>query len=540
MKRLLALAGCLVCLSSPLAKAEPVKLRLLAINDLHSQLVPPAAPLKLPDPADPAKSIAVRTGGIAHLASLLKRLRAPAGETLFVGTGDLLGNSPFHARLMHEEPTVEILNALGMAFSSVGNNEFYYGWRELLRLQNGGCDNNGCRAAERFEGARFQYLAASTVGEDGRPILPGSVVRNVGGIPVGFIGLTRRGSPDAAKPYNYAGIAFRDEVDTINAEVAALRARGVEAIVVLLHEGGNSNGDPNDCVGSIRELAPMFARIDKAVDLIVTGHTHQAYNCRFDGRLVTQAASQGRMLTAIDLELDPATRDVTASSAVNHLVETDKLPADPAVQAMVERYEGLAAPLARRVLATAPEPLTAVPDAAGGSALGALVADSMLAAVAEADIAFVPPQSLRAPGIGKDGAIRYEEVFDVLLRGRRLATMTLTGAQIVALLEQQWQGRDKPNILQVSRGFGYAWTKDGTTPLVADSLQLNGVPLRAQTDYRVVLDSALAEAGEGFSVLKAGRDKRYLEGTIDYELLARHLRSLETVAPPAPRIRVRG
>lgn len=526
----------LLLLTGTALAAEPVSLRIIAINDLHSQLLPPDDTLKVPDADQPAGSRTIRAGGIAQMATLIHRMQAGNPNNILVGAGDLVGNSPFEARLLHEESTLRILDSLGLALSSVGNNEFYYGWRELLRWQQGGCAREGCLPGEPYGGIHFQYLAASTLAaETGKPILPAYAIRTFQGIPVAFIGLTRRGSPDLAKPYNYEGIRFADEVETVNALVPEIRAKGVEAIVLLLHEGATSNGAPNDCQGAVSTLATKVEKIDPAVDVIITAHTHQAYNCHFGGRPVTQASSHGRMLTTIDLMLDPASRDVISATAENHIVDTADLPPDPAVQQLVEHYEALAHTRTDRVLATTSGPITAQADAAGESALGQLVADSMLTAVPEAQIAFISPNSLRAPQIAPSAGdrISYANVFPVLLRGRELATLQMTGAQIRQVLDLQWKGRSKPLILPVSKGFSYVWRKlpAGESVLDAESVRLNGKPLRDEAYYRLVVDASLAEGEDGMKVFREGREKRYLDGTVDYELLARYIGQLGKLDP---------
>jgi 5'-nucleotidase len=484
----------------------------------------------------------VQAGCVAQLATLIKRLEAQSPNHLLVGAGDMIGNSPLNARLLREEPTIAILNEMGMAISSVGNNEFGGGWKEIQRLQRGSCEDGGCTINE-FTGARFQYLAGNVIeSASGKTILPAYTVKSFGGIPVAFIGLTRKNSLDQTKAYNFDGISFRDEVQTINALVPEIRAQGIEAIVVLLHEGAKNDGPPNDCGAAAATLTPFVEKIDKAVDVIITAHTHKAYICRLDGRLVTQAGNYGRMLTSIDLLLDPATRDVISAQATNHLVETDTLLPDPAIQKLVARFEKQAASVSERVIGTMTAPVSMVANAAGESPIGLLAADSMLAAFPDADVAFVNPRSLRAPITPAriDGKIRYADAFDVLPHGRRIATLNLNGAQLIELLNLQWRGRAKPAILQPSRGFSYAWRKEeaGGSVLV-ESIRLNGRPLDAQTDYRIALDASLAEGGEGFETFKAARDKRYVAGTIEYDLLARYLSSRKIEATASGRIVLR-
>ena len=93
--------------------------------------------------------------------------------------------------------------------------------------------------------------------------------------------------------------------------------------MVLIHEGGSPTGDYNECPGISGPIVDIVKRLDKAVDVVVSGHTHQAYNCVIDGRLVTSADKFGTLVTAIDLKLDPVTHDVVSATADNTIVRTN-------------------------------------------------------------------------------------------------------------------------------------------------------------------------------------------------------------------------
>ena len=229
--------------------AAPVDLRILAINDFHGYLRPPPGGIRIADPADKTKTIAVPAGGAEHMATLVKQLRAGHKNTVFVAAGDLIGASPFLSAMFHDEPTIESLSMMGLDVASVGNHEFDEGKDELLRMQNGGCHpKDGCQGPHPFAGAKFRYLAASTIEKaTGKSILPAYEIREFDGVPVAFIGLTLKATPEIISPQSAAGLEFRDEVETVNALVPELKARGVEAIVVLIHEGGLPTGDYNEC-----------------------------------------------------------------------------------------------------------------------------------------------------------------------------------------------------------------------------------------------------------------------------------------------------
>ena len=316
------------------------------------------------------------------MATLVKQLREGHKNTIFVAAGDLIGASPFLSAMFHDEPTIESLDLMGLDVASVGNHEFDEGKDELLRMQNGGCHpKDGCQGPHPFLGAKFRYLAASTIEKStGKPLLPAYEIKNFDGIPVAFIGLTLKGTPLIVAPDGVASLEFRDEAETVNALIPELKARGVEAIVVLIHEGGLPTGDYNECPGISGPIVDIVKKFDKAVDVVVTGHTHRAYVCEIDGRLVTSADKYGTLVTAIDVKLDPVTRDIVSAKADNTIVRIASLAKAAEQTALIESYDRLAAPIAGRPAGSITETLSRVPNAAGESALGDIIADAQLAA----------------------------------------------------------------------------------------------------------------------------------------------------------------
>ena len=323
----------LVCpASSAFAEsASPVELRILAINDFHGYLQPFSGGIGITDPADTTKKIAVAAGGSETMATLVRQLREGHANTIFVAAGDLIGASPLLSAMFHDEPTIESLSMMGLQIASVGNHEFDEGRDELLRMQNGGCHPlDKCRGPHPFLGARFHYLAASTFEKaTGKTLFPPYEIREFDGIAVAFIGLTLKGTNEIISPAAAAGLEFRDEADTVNALLPALRARGVEAIVVLIHEGGAPTGDYNECPGISGPIVDIVKKLNKAVDVVISGHTHRAYVCEIDGRLVTSGDKFGTLVTTIDLKLDRTTRDVLSASADNVIVRIGAYARDP-------------------------------------------------------------------------------------------------------------------------------------------------------------------------------------------------------------------
>ena len=540
----------LVALTVPAAvsaKPETTNVQLLAINDFHGNLVPPTG--------SSGRVGATPAGGVEYLATKIKDLEAtnPTG-TLEVAAGDLIGASPLLSAAFHDEPTIEAMNALGLDISAVGNHEFDEGVDELLRIQNGGCHPvDGCQDGDDFAGASFQYLAANVVRKsNGKPIFPAYKVRSVAGAKVGFIGLTLEGTPSIVTPSGVASVNFLDEADTINAATAELKAKGVHTIVVLLHEGGAqtsplSETSINTCVGMSGAVVDIVSKLDADVDLVVSGHTHNAYNCALPNSVgqniaVSSASSFGRLVTDIDLTIDRGTDQPTAI-AVNNKIVTRDVALDPAETTIITKYNTAIAPIANRIVGSITGDITRSNNTAGESALGDVIADAQLEASASdnARIAFMNPGGIRADlvfaqisGVEQPGEVTYGEAFTVQPFNNLVATEDLTGAQIKTVLEQQFcnaalTATRNNTILQPSAGFTYSW--DSTQPCGGKTslLALNGVPIDPALTYRVTMNNFLADGGDGFPEFTHGTN-RVTRG-FDVDAFANYLGAHRPVAP---------
>lgn len=516
------------------ASAEPITIKIIGFNDYHGNLQTPGT-----FGTNTAVAVAQRpaVGGAEYLAAYVARMKAQNPLNVVVGAGDFIGASPLISALFFDEPAVETLNKIGVEFNAVGNHEFDKGSSELLRLQNGGCkltnglpDPNSCKgvgssAPGTFDGAKFKWLSANVYETaTGRTLLAPYGIKTFKGVKVAFIGMTLRGTPGIVTPTGVAGLEFRDEADTVNALVPRLRAQGIEAIVVLVHQGGFQTSpnlsDINGCVGNLKnsdgsdsDIGAIVKRLDNAVDLVISGHTHAAYNCSANtvdvtgtaastatptvpgqavatprptglpnkvGRLipVTSASAFGRVLTDIDMTIDSKTRDVIAVSPVNRLVDrTDAginaaIDTDPSVRQVVAGYNALVSPLAGQVIGTITAPLTNSANPAGEMGAGSLIADAQLratqpAALGGAVMAFMNAGGVRNPGFVAPGGgsypynVTYGDAFTVQPFGNSLVTMTLTAQQLKNLLEQQFpgcQGQTAQRIMQISNGLSYSWS----------------------------------------------------------------------------------
>jgi 5'-nucleotidase len=594
VKRPLASALALIALLALPTMAQAAQtdrdthVQLLAINDLHGHLaantpgtiqVGCCRPVFTGGVQTGWTQMTVPAGGITYLATHIKALRATNPNTITVGAGDLIGASPLVSALFHDEPTIEAMNSIGLDVTGVGNHEFDEGVDELLRMRYGdqhggdGCHPvDGCQDGTPFGGSLFQYLAANVFyAGTNRTILPPYEVRKVGNAKIAFIGLTFEGTPTVVTPSAVEGLEFRPEIATVNGLVDRLRnEQGVKAFVVLLHQGGaqvppappsspsatptgNEYTDVNGCVNfNGPEMQSIANGLDPRVSVIVSAHTHQPYICRFAGKLVTSAASFGRVVTDIDLTIDHQSKEVTAASAHNKIVTQD-VAQDADAKAILDKYTSLSAPLANRVIGSITADIRSARDnpggqnAAGEQAMGDVIADAMLEATAPSDFggavaAFMNSGGVRAgllhdqiSGGEQPGEVTYAEAFTVQPFGNTLVVKTCTGQQIYDVLNQQFNNpaAGSNRIMLPSANVHYQWTTTGGPHVVDGSVSFDGgaTPIDKAASYRVVVNNFMADGGDNYSVFRSCTQP--LGGDVDLDAFARYLAAHSPVAPPA-------
>ncbi|MBB5934443.1 bifunctional metallophosphatase/5'-nucleotidase [Streptomyces zagrosensis] len=549
------------------ATGRTVDVQLLSFNDLHGNLEPPQGSSgnvtqTLPD----GTTKAIPAGGVEYLATSLRKARKGHRHSVTAAGGDMIGASPMLSGLFHDEPSIEAMNKLGLDVSAVGNHEFDEGAEELARMQNGGCHpKDGCyEEGKRFPGADFPYLAANVTSEKtGKPVLKPYTVWKHKGVQIGFIGVTLEGTPDIVTAEGVKGLKFHDEVETINKYTRELNRKGVKSVVALIHEGGlpasgsynydcNSPGPGDGISGSIVEIAK---NVSPQVDALVTGHTHQAYACTIPDpagvpRTVTSAASFGRLYTDTTLTYDRRTRDIVRTSveSANHVVDREQ-PRAKDMTALIKRWNKLAAPVANRPVGYISADIPGRGFNAYETPLGNVISDAQVEALAPADkggaqLAFMNPGGVRsdlahkASGGEGDGVVTYGEAFTVQPFTNMTNVLDLTGEQVLTVLRQQVSGvnEKQPRILHVSKGLSYTLdlTKAGADRIAADSVRLNGEPIDPKKTYRVAVNEFLAGGGDGFPVLKEGKNK--LVGPSDLDVftayLGAHSKPDAPLAPP--------
>ncbi|MGN9906257.1 bifunctional metallophosphatase/5'-nucleotidase [Phytohabitans sp. LJ34] len=542
---------------------------LLGFNDFHGAIDPPTGSGGLVN-GTPA-------GGVEYLTTWIKKLRAEATAerrtSLTVGAGDLVGATPLVSAAFHDEPAVELLNNAGLQISSVGNHEFDEGTTELRRLQRGGCHPvDGCQDGDGFKGAKYNYLAANVVKKDsGLPLLLPVDIRIVDGVPVGFVGMTLKGTPSIVNPAGITSVEFRDEIETANKWATLLRFVGVKSMVLLIHEGGAQSAPPtpqpvDGCANFAGPITNIVAGLRPEFGIVVSGHTHRFYSCQLPNSsgaptVVTSAGSNGVLVTDIDFTLDRRSGKFAEIAARNVIVEngvrnpdgswqTDaggafvRNPAlvDASAKKIADKYRTAVAPIANRVVGKITADITNTANAAGESALGDVIADAQLGytAAAGAQIALMNPGGIRAsmtfansPGGEAPGDVTYGECFTVQPFNNLVVTQTLTGAQLKEVLEQQFVGfggQTVQRILQVSAGFTYSYNSTQAPGSKVSNLALNGTPIDPAATYRVTTNDFLANGGDGFSRLTAGTDRATAPG-FDIDALVAHLGAGAPVAP---------
>ena len=549
------LAAVSLTAQAALDRSSTVDVQVLAINDFHGALEPPSGAN--------GRIAGTVAGGVEYLASHLARLKATHTNSIVVSAGDNFGGSPLLSSLFHDEASVEALNLAGLELTAVGNHDLDEGWWELYRMARGGCHPvDGCQDGTPFEGATFSYLsanisldprkaaparlaAAGIKGSAARPLFAPFAIKEYEGVKVGFIGLTLEGAPKLITPASTAGLAFSPEPEAANAAAAQLRRRGVDAIVVLMHEGGiKRSDDPDSCEGLSSDIVSLVNRMSSDIDVVVSGHSHVAYNCTIGTKLLTSASSSGRVVTDIDLTLARGTGRLVAKRAHNVIVSRDVDPS-PVESALIGRYRPFAAKVGARVVGTITTTLSRAFNDAGEAALGDVIADGMLEMSRNTpggggDVAFMNQGGIRAELAAVPGAspspVTYAQLVDVLPFGNVIVARTMTGAGLVRMLEQQF-GTDRARILQPSAGFTYAY--DATRPLGQRvdraSIRINGAPLVPTTNYRVVSIDFVWGGGEDFTTGVSSTDP--VTVSVDVEGLEAYITKHSPVAPgPQDRI----
>jgi 5'-nucleotidase len=560
--------------------ATTTTVKIIGFNDFHGNL------------QSPGTFIGVPAGGVDVLAGYVAKLKSQNPYNVTVHAGDMIGASPLISAFFYDEGAIETLNRLGLDFASVGNHEFDFGKTELLRKKNGGCAPGnatgkltcqgnvpgGPGTPVPFEGAKFKYLSANVVDTStNKTLFPPYAIKTFstpnGTVRVGFIGMTLQATPTIVTPSGVAGLQFNDEAATVNALVPKLRGLGVESIVVVVHQGGFNSSGISSCPGDPgntdttnpvglagSDIAKIVNQLDDAVDLVISGHTHNAYVCRVPnstGRRipVTSASAFGRVVTDINLTINNTTGDVTSVSAANTIIDNraatltaQGITPIPTITNIVNGYATLVSPLSSQIIGNITADVPNTRQATGDNAAGNLIADAQLQATqsapASAQIAFMNPGGVRVSGFlnsgttpANSGNVSYGQAFTVQPFGNSLVTMPLSAQQLKNALEQQFNGCQLPGkpiqtatrILLTSAGFNWSWDNTRSLCDKVTKILLNGSPIyengavsNPNAIYRVTVNSFLATGGDNFSTFNEPAVADRVGGAQDIDALVNY------------------
>ncbi|MDN4074330.1 bifunctional metallophosphatase/5'-nucleotidase [Fictibacillus terranigra] len=488
-----------------------VNVQLLGINDFHGQL--------------DTYNTKLNAGGAEYLAAYLKQREATNPEnTLKVHAGDAVGASSPVSALLQDEPTIDFLNETGFDVGTVGNHEFDEGVQEMLRLINGGSHPKTVDKYGEFEGADFPYVAANVINkETNKPVLPPYVIKKVGGVPIGFIGVALSDTPSVVMPSGVEGVEFTDETQAINKYAAELKAKGVKSIVVLAHNPSTSNADGSNPSG---ELVDIAKGVDDEVDVLFGGHNHALTNATVDNKLLVQSYSYGTAFSDVDLVINPLTKDIVQKKAEIVTTYRDKIEPDAQIKKLVDKYTADVAPILNEKIGTTPSPISKEQNADGESAMGNMIADSMKAQTGT-DFAFMNPGGIRADIDAGD--ILWKEAFTVQPFGNDLVKMELTGDQVKSLFNDQWANGSSGKILQIS---GLKVKYDDSKPAGEKVVEItlpDGTPLDPSKTYTATVNSFMASGGDGYTTLKDGQNK--VVDIVDLDALVKYIKSKGEVNP---------
>lgn len=513
------------------AEAEVTDLNLLNINDFHGRI----------------------DANTVNFAGTVEQLKAaaPEGSSLFLSAGDNIGASLFASSVQQDQPTIDVLNALGLRASAVGNHEFDGGFADLTDRV--------------VPAAQFDYLGANVyLKGTTTPALPEYTILDVNGVRVAVIGAVTEETGTLVSPGGIATLEFGDPVEAVNRVAERLDAEGLADVIIAEYHEGAGSGTPDGATleeeiaggGAFAEIATETSAL---VDAIYTGHTHKQYAWDapvpgVDGktRPVVQTGSYGEFIGQIELQYNAETDEVLSYTAGNVARTTtpaaDLVAAYPAVaevQRIVDAALAFAAEVGNQPIGSVTADITTAfagtsrDDRGNESTLGNLVADSLLSSLGSperggAEIGVVNPGGLRAElYYGEDGVITYAEANAVLPFVNNLWTTTLTGAQLKSVLEEQWQpdGSSRAFLaLGLSDNVTYTYDPDQARGSRVQSVTVNGAALDPNRAYRVGTFSFLAQGGDNFSTFAQGTDTRD-SGLIDRDAWISYLQASSPVSP---------
>ncbi|MFD1019710.1 bifunctional 2',3'-cyclic-nucleotide 2'-phosphodiesterase/3'-nucleotidase [Thalassobacillus hwangdonensis] len=481
-----------------------VSVQLLGLNDLHGQL-------------DYITKIGEDAAGrMDYTAAAMKQEEATNPNTLMVHAGDMIGGSPLISALFQDEPTVEVMEAMGFDVGTLGNHEFDEGIDELRRMINGGEHPDG---TEGYDGMDFPVVAANAFDTStGELITEPYTINEVGGQKIGFIGVVTQETPYMIITKGNENLSITDEAEAINTYTQELKAQGVESIVVLAHNPAAQEGYTDQF-----DASEIAEKVDDEVDVIFAGHNHTYVNRVVDNKLIVQAYSYGSAFSDVDLEIDPVTGDIYKKEAEIVTVYHEDYQPDPEVAAILDKYEEKIGPIKAEVVGESATTLVkGYPDATqevSDVALGNLIADGMKAEM-DADFALMNGGGVRANLDA--GEVTYGDLFTIQPFGNVLNKLKLSGADLRDVLNNQITERGLD--FHIS-GFTYTYEFDEATKTgeVVDIFLPDGTEIDDATEYTVVINNYMY-GNERYGIEERATDLEV--GPVDLDATVEYVKSL--------------
>lgn len=522
------LLSALVLAAGQLAAAA--QLTVLFTSDMHARVLP----------YDDVRQRPIR-GSLAHVKSFVEATRAEVDNVLVLDGGDAIQGTPLaHYALTTplgggQDPTIAAMNLIGYDAAVLGNHEFNFGLGVLRRS---------------LEQSRFPWLAANLVGAQGErlPVHPHLLMRR-GGVRIAVIGLTNPNIPHWDPPSHLGTLQFTDPVAVAAAQVAAVRARGVDLVIVLLHAGFERDLDSGVADGSDYENFAWRVAEVPGIDLLLTGHTHENIPPRKLGNvIVAQPGRWAELVTRIDLKLEKRRGKWHIASWTGSNVAVGERPPDPAVAAVVDGVQRRVQVELAKVIGELGAPLV----------LGGVPTrdDATVDLVHAVQLAVTGAQlSLAAPLTGARyevpaGPLQMRALHGLYPYPNTVMMVALTGAQLRDVVEHAvrgWQGLDCARsqgctLLRDPRVPYYNFdTLQGATYLVdplapagqrVRGLRVGGKPVEPGATYTLAINSYRAVGGGNYPHLATAPRLKEIDRPM-VELLAEYLAGLGTINPQA-------
>lgn len=511
-------------------------IKILGVNDFHGQITTGNMSGGRP------------VGGAAVMAAYLRHATTNDQEnTVIAMSGDLVGASVPASGLLDHEPSIIFLNSLANTYCSsanrmeakcnmvaaVGNHEFDNGISRLFTLINGSSKppKNNWISLQRYPGSVFPFLSANTVyKKTGKTVFPPYIIKNVHDVPVAFIGIILKRAAGSMLPAKAKDIKFLDESETINRYIPEIQQKGANIIVVIMHQGGDSeiyNGDTRPDIHVNGEINNIVKNLNDGVDVVMAGHTHRFLNAYLPDRtghevLVTEANSYSSAFAEVTLQVDKISKTVKHKSARIITTFADVYPGtqpDTKAASIVKLAVDNVAPVVDVHVGTLLENLSRKASRAGESALGNLIADSFRNSM-NSNIGVTNATGMRADL--KAGNVTWGDLYTVEPFGNPVVKLSFKGKDILDLLEQQWRPSSQ-DILQIS-GFSYVYDNSRPIGQRIISVLIDGKPLDMNKTYTMAVNSFLAGGGNGFSVMTRGRVLEH--GSTDLDAMVVYIKSL--------------